>query len=142
MINKVISGVVAALDEAFGEIPVYTENVEQGLEEPSFSVRCVNPTEKQVLGKRYFRKNPVTVTYFPSPSGGNREINAVFEKLFSILEYIKIDGDLQRGTHMETHTEDGVGLFMVDYDFFVLKTEELNPMEELEMRESVYEKNQ
>lgn len=141
MINQIIDGVVAALDDAFGDdYPIYTENIEQGLEEPCFSVICKSPSEKQKLGKRYFKQNLICVHYFSTSAGGNRERNSIIEKLFSIMEYITCEGDLLRGTNMDVHTEDGVVIFNVNYNFFVHRVErEQETMDDLEVRESINE---
>ena len=57
MINDVKDGIVAALVAAFPGVPVFDEPVEQGIVEPSFSVRCVNPNRNLFRGKRYFEND-------------------------------------------------------------------------------------
>lgn len=124
MLNALIDGIVAAIQETFGDdYPIYTDGVEQGLKEPCFSVRIVKPTIKQFLGNRYFRTNLAAVHYFPASYGDNTEMNTVVEALFSALEYIHVSGTLTRGTKPDFHVEDGVGIYTINYDFFVYKTE-------------------
>lgn len=124
MLNALIDGIVAAIQKTFGDdYPIYTDGVEQGLNEPCFSIRIVKPTITQFLGNRYFRTNLVAVHYFPKSYGDNTEMNIVIEKLFSTLEYIHVSGGLTRGTKPDLHVEDGVGIFTINYDFFVYKIE-------------------
>lgn len=124
MLNALIDGIVAAIQETFGDdYPIYTDGVEQGLKEPCFSVRIVKPTIAQFLGNRYFRTNLAAVHYFPASYGDNTEMNTVVEALFSALEYIHVSGALTRGTKPDFHVEDGVGIYTINYDFFVYKTE-------------------
>lgn len=124
MLNALIDGIVAAIQETFGDdYPIYTDGVEQGLKEPCFSVRIVKPTITQFLGNRYFRTNLVAVHYFPASYGDNTEMNTVVEALFPALEYIHVSGALTRGTKPDFHVEDGVGIYTINYDFFVYRTE-------------------
>ena len=48
-------------------------------------------------------------------------MNAVVDRLYPVLEYIKMDGDLIRGTDMEHETEDEELHFTVHYDIFVMR---------------------
>lgn len=126
MINKIIDGICLALNAEFGdEYEIYTETLKQGLKEPCFSIVCINPTQEQFLGNRYYKTNCFCVHYFPCSSETNTEINTVRERLFNTLEYITVDGDLIRGTKMTAETDDlGVLTFIVNYDLFVKKVED------------------
>ena len=65
MINDVKDGIVTALVAAFPGVPVFDEPVEQGIEEPSLSVRCVEPKRNLFRGKRYYEDDLFEVVYFP-----------------------------------------------------------------------------
>ena len=122
MINKIIDGISVAINSEFGDShEVYTEDIEQGLEEPCFSILCLNPTINQVLRKRYFRTNQFCIHYFPSSSEKRSECHAVAERLMNTLETITVDGDLCRGTDMHSEVTDGVLSFFVNYDMYVYK---------------------
>ncbi len=122
MLNALVNGIVAAIEAQYGDAyPVYRDSVDQGLTEPCFSVRIINPVVQPMLKNRYLRKNLVAVHYFPRNYGDYSEINDVFETLFSILECIEVDGHSTRGTKMEPRIEDQVGIFMVHFDFFVYR---------------------
>lgn len=122
MINKIIDGIIAAIISEFGEgYEIYTESVEQGFEEPSFSILCLNPAISQKLGKRYFRTNQFCIHYFPESPDKRTECNAVAERLIGALELITVDGDLCRGTEIHSEIVDDVLSFFVNYDLFVIK---------------------
>ena len=65
MTNDVINGIVAALVAEFPGIPVHDEPVTQGIVEPSFSVRCIQPKRKLFRGNRYYQEGIYEVVYFP-----------------------------------------------------------------------------
>lgn len=129
MINKIIDGIIASLNEEFGDkYEFYPEDVEQGLNEPCFSIVCINPTSKRFFDNRYFKTNLFCIHYFPE--GGKSEINDVTDRLFDCLEYIKIDDDLLVGTNMYGNMVDGVLHFFVNYDLFAYKEKEKTPFME------------
>jgi hypothetical protein len=124
--NEVLDGVIAAIADEF-DIPVYDEQVEQGLPEPSFAVRSIHPRQTLFLNRRYKRVELIEVTYFPpNDEGRKRNTNEVVEKLFSILEYIRAGTDTIRGTDMDAHIDDEnhVGVFTVNYRYFVDSVDE------------------
>ena len=120
MIQKITDGIIAVLLEAFPDITVYAEQVKQGLVDPCFIVRCLTPRNEKFLGNRYYRENLFTVQYIPeSDTDAQAECYAVNEILWQILEYIKVDGDLLRGTGMRSEYNDGILTVMVNYNMFV-----------------------
>lgn len=128
MINKIIDGISASLYEEFGDDhEIYTEPVNQGLSDRSFSIICLNPRIEQKLGKRYFRENQFCIHYFGTSSEDNM---SVINRLFDCLELITVDGDLVRGTSMTAETSDGVVSFIVNYNMFVCRpSEQMDSME-------------
>ena len=131
MINKIIDGISVAINSEFGlAYEIYTESVEQGLEEPCFSILCLNPKNDQKLGKRYFRTNQFCVHYFPCTKEPLLECNTVIERLMGALEIITVDGDLCRGTNMHGEVVDNVLSFFVNYNSYVYKNEAAEPMME------------
>lgn len=127
MLNKIITGISQAIDFEFNsedstEYTIYTENVEQGLDEPCFFVFKLNPSSKQLVGNRYDKKYPFDIHYFPKDLENiNYEINEVTERLYSALEYINVDGNLVRGTSMNDETVDNVLHFFVNFNMIVKK---------------------
>jgi len=120
VIQKITDGIIAVLLKAFPDITVYAEQVKQGLVEPCFIVRCVTPTNTKFLGNRYKREYLFTVQYIPeSDTDAQAECYAVNEILWQTLEYIKVGGDLQRGTNMRGEYNDGILTVTVNYNMFV-----------------------
>lgn len=127
--NKIIDGVCEALNSEFGDdYEVYTEEIEQGLKEPCFSVALLKPSTTPFLGKRYYKTNFFCIHYFPkSETDAKSECFDVAERLTNCLEYIIVDGDLTRGTEMNSEQVDGVLSFFVNYDMFVIKEQGKEP---------------
>lgn len=140
MINEIIDGISEAIYEDFGDgYNIYTEEVEQGLEKPCFSIVCVKPTSNLYRGRRHQIVNLFCIYYFSSTSDTTAESMAVVDRLYDCLEYIKVDGDLTRGTNMRAEVAElNTWAFFVEYDMFVIKTEEIDNMEELELEEEIY----
>ena len=138
-INKIIDGISEALNKEFGDAyEIYTEGIEQGLEEPCFSIVLLQPSINQFLGKRYYRKNLFCVHYFPQSLEAKEECFDVEERLMDALEHIIVDGDLVRGTEMHGEMTDGVLSFMVNFNLFVAKEPVTEPaMEALEQTTDV-----
>ena len=133
MINSIIEAISVALNGEFGDsYKTYTQDVKQGLKEPCFFVSCINPTHRLFRGKRYFKENQFCIQYFPQDKRqANEECNAVADRLFFCLEYVTVTGDLVRGPKMRSEIVDGVLNFFVNYDLFVYKRTEENPMEDI-----------
>lgn len=122
MINKIISAISEALHSEFGDAyEIHKESIEQGLQEPCFSILCINPNIEQFLGRRYFRQTQFCIHYFPSTAQKFEESFGALDRLMDCLEYITIDGDVTRGTKMNGEVADGVLNFFVNFDMFVYK---------------------
>ena len=121
MIKKIIDGICLALSSCFGdECEIYTEAVEQGFKDGSFSIVCINPTNSRFMGERYYRTNQFCIHYFPETNEQNNECLETLENLYDALEMIEVDGDLVRGTNMTSEIDEGVLHFFVNYDFFTI----------------------
>lgn len=138
MINALIDGISIQLNKVFGDkYETHAEGVEQGLEEPCFFIKVLNPNQEQIVGQRYFKNNPFDIHYFPEKD--NEECYEVAEKLFEALEYITLlNGDLIRGTDMNYEIINEVLHFFVKFNMHVnkIKTPEDN-MEFLKVNNNV-----
>ena len=133
-IKNLIDAIAEALFQEFGSnYEIYTEKVEQGLEEPCFFIRCLNPTNNRHLGLRYKRTNQFIIQYIPSTTEVYDECTSVLERLFECLESVKLSGKPIHGADLHGEITDGILNFTVNYDGFVLKTEDFDPMEDLEI---------
>lgn len=139
MINSIINGIAVKLNYAFGsDYRIYKENIEQGFEEPCFSIVLLQSDTSAKLPNRYLRQNSFDIHYFPkSTTDAKNEMYSVAEKLMIELEYITVNhnalDNLSRGSRMRYELVDNVLHFFVNYDFFIKKTmDEVDHMESLE----------
>ena len=126
MLNNIIDGISIKLDKTFGEsYTIYSEDVEQGINEPCFFIVPLNPSKVSYPSGRTLKKNSFDVHYFPKSNDKSFEIDEVAEMLLEELEYIEIDGDLVRGTNMNFEIVDNVLHFFVDYNYFTIKNNDI-----------------
>lgn len=124
-IKELLDAIAEALFQEFGSgYEIYLEKVEQGLTEPCFLIRCLNPTKNRHLGLRYRRTNQFAIQYFPSTSEAYEECASVMERLFECLEDVILSGKPVHGTDLHGEITDGILTFTVNYDGFVLKKED------------------
>lgn len=132
MINSVKDGIVSALVAEFPNIPVFDEPVEQGIVEPSFSVRCVKPMQRLFRGERYYQEDLFEVVYFPPVESRYQSSNETIERLFNCLEILNLPDGKIRGRDMKAYTaEDFTVVFTVKYSDFLYKREEKDMMQTL-----------
>ena len=139
MINNIIDSIATAIHEEFGEVDIYTDSVEQGLEYPCFFVFCVAPTINLDFGRRYERTNKFVIQYM---SDNLVEKYDVMERLFNVLEVIDVDGEPFRGKDIGASFEDDILNFTLNYDMFVYKNVEKTFMEILEHDAGIKDDNQ
>ena len=121
-IQNLIDSIAEALFQEFGsDYAIYTEKVEQGLEDDCFLIRCLNPTKNQYLGRCYKRTNQFAIQYISSTVDANEECISILERLYECLEYVILHETSIRGTELHGEINDGVLTFTVNYDGFVLK---------------------
>lgn len=137
-IQNLTDSISEALFQKFGsKYDIYTDIVDQGLTEPCFLIRCLNPTKNRHLGLRYKRTNLFSIQYFPSGTDVIEECTSVLEGLFDCLEDVTLHGKPVHGTDLHGEITDGILTFTVNYDGFVLKTEDPVIMEDLEIESEV-----
>lgn len=129
--RNVVGGVVRALRKAFPECEVYTENVNQGLSPPCFSVICGELFFHRIVGKRFSLRFDLCVYYYPKKDKVFSEIGGVWEKLFPALEVVEVDGDLIRGDDFSTKIVDDVMVLCVSYNAIVYDGEKAPAMGEI-----------
>jgi hypothetical protein len=139
MINSIIEAISIALNAEFGDdFTTYTEKEEQGLKEPCFFISTLEPTHNLFRDRRYFRQHQFCIQFFPRDRDrAKAECNNTAERLYNCLETITVDGDLMRGDRMNYKIVDEVLNFFVNYDCFVIKKYDSEPMETLEIKGAV-----
>lgn len=126
MLNDVMDAITRRLNELFGEdYEIHTDSVRQGLKEPCFFVQFLEPSEKQMIGPRYYRQTDMCIQYMPGDvPQPSRELNRVADILMDGMEYITSDdGSLLRGTGMKARPDmdENVLTFLVSYNMYVIK---------------------
>lgn len=134
MLNEIIKGISMALNAAFGdEYEIFQNDVEQGLEEPCFLIAVLQPEVTPILGRRFIKRNPFDIQYFPSAPGNNAEMFTVAEKLIEVLDFITLpNGDQLHGTSVNYEIVDNVLHFFVNYNLPMIRPTEETYMETLE----------
>lgn len=120
MISKIAASISRAIFGEFGEgYNIYTEDVEQELEEPCFFIQCINPKISLFRGKRYLRENQFAIQYFPEGREYRQECLSAVDRLYSALKLIDYEGRHLRGVGVNTSINDGVLTFYISYNIFV-----------------------
>ena len=140
--QSIVQGIIDALRSEFGaDYTYYANKVPQNFKEPAFYVRQVSASMDLIRGRRYLRRGLFRIVYFADErKTPEQEMNAVADRLYLALEYIKMDDDLIRGTDMEHETENEELHFTVHYDIFLLRSRpKAPPMEKLELNVRIKE---
>ncbi len=137
MIDTIMNAISTALDAEFGAgYTICTEGITQEMMKPCFFISCVNHTTKRFFGKRYFSQNQFLIQYFPITDTDYQGYHSVAERVNQCLEYLDADG-LTHGTQMKYEVAEGILQYYVNYDYFLYKVEENEPMEILGLSTSV-----
>ena len=140
-INSLITSLFIKLSQEFDDhINIYSENVEQGFDKPCFFIASVNSSNKNLLGKRYLRKNSFDIKYFPEVENNN-EMQEIASTLYDVLEILTLEnGDKIRGTKMNHKVLDGVLHFYVNFDMVLKRIENVSDyMEDIEIKNNLGE---
>lgn len=124
-----------ALNAAFGdEYEIFQNDVEQSLEEPCFLIAVLQPEVIPMLGRRFIKRNPFDIQYFPSAPGNNAEMFTVAEKLIEVLDFITTpNGDQLHGTSVNYEIVDNVLHFFVNYNLPMIRPADGTMMGTLEI---------
>lgn len=140
-INSLITSLFIKLSQEFDDdINIYSENVEQGFDKPCFFIEAVNSSNKNLLGKRYLRKNSFDIKYFPEVESNNG-MQEIASTLYDVLEILTLEnGEKVRGTKMSHKVLDGVLHFYVNFDMVLKRIENISDyMEDIEIKNNLGE---
>lgn len=115
---EIIKGVCKNLEKQFSDIPIYTERVNQGFDEPCIFVYLKNSQLNLFRDKRYYMKNTVCVEYFAPQQVENSSCGGVLEKICFSLEEISCDS-IMRGSDIKCDIKDGALMVSCSYNMFV-----------------------
>ena len=131
---QVIDAAAAVIAAVWPEFPVYDEAIPQNLQEPCFSLRCIDAVQLRFMGERWRAKCSLRIYFFPPAEKPWRATAEALEGLSTALELINCASGAVRGGNMQAHVEDGVGVFTVDYEAFLLRMAATEDMEELDFK--------
>lgn len=120
-INDLRIGVNQALDKEFFTITIYGEEIKQGFEEPCFFVKVLNSAQNKELNIRYKRNISFDIHYFSDKADVNSDCLSMADKLYEVLEYVKVGNSSYRANDMTHEIIDGVLHFMLQFNYHVLK---------------------
>lgn len=120
MFNDLIDAISKRLLEYFPEsVPnIYSENIEQGFNEPCFYISLINSTNKNKLGPGRSKRYKFDIMYFNN-NLGNDDLNTMGDKLSTVLEDIQVGEVLIHGFDIEYEIKDNKLHFFVEYPVLV-----------------------
>lgn len=115
MIDKIITGMATVIAGFYPDCTIYTEPVEQDLQEPAFYIHCIDVDQKDLIAGRFRHSMPFEVVYFPL--NGLSDIYTALPVLLANLRAISLsDGTKIRGIEISGKPIDGEGHIFVTYD--------------------------
>lgn len=133
-INDIRIAIQQALDNAYPNIEIYSENIEQGFEVPCFFVKLISSNQDKQLNNRYKQSLLFDVHYFSDKEEDlNKDCLDVADNLYKVLEYVVVNGHKYRSLKMNHKVVDGVLHFMMKFNYNILKVIEYKKMKELEV---------
>ncbi|NFB57637.1 hypothetical protein EXM89_17765 [Clostridium botulinum] len=126
-INDLRIGINQTLDEEFLNINIYGEEIKQDFEEPCFFIKVLSSGQDKELNIRYKKNILFDIHYFSDKEDLNNDCNDMADKLYVVLEYIKVSNRLYRSSKMTHEVIDGVLHFMLQFNYHVLKEIEKAP---------------
>lgn len=135
-VNDVVEGICNTLDGRF-DYEVYDEAMEQGFEEPCFFVEPLNSAQKRIGYYRHKRTQTFCIHFYPFNDGRmSQSILKMTEELYFLLECIRVNGLLCRGTGMNHKSEGSMLHFFINYNYHLLEVPpDIPKMKKLNHRE-------
>lgn len=133
MCSETITFTANALAEEFGKnIPIYAEEVKQGVKKPCFFIKTESVKEIPYIGERFLRKCRLLITFYPEDgSGKHAECERTAERLFDCLKFIDTGDRPVMGREMSFEIKDGRLLFHVEHNEFMYRAKPQIPMMEI-----------
>ncbi|ACQ53694.1 hypothetical protein EXN65_20105 [Clostridium botulinum] len=126
-INELRIGINQTLDNKFPNITIYNEEIGQGFEEPCFFIKVLSSGQGKEFNIRYKKNISFDIHYFNDKEDINSDCNDMADRLYEVLEYVKVNNSLYRSNEMTHEVIDGVLHFMLQFNYHVLKEIEEAP---------------
>lgn len=118
MIDGIIEAMATTIAGLYPDCTIYTEPVEQDLQEPAFYIHCINVDQSDLIARRFRQSMPFEVVYFPRE--GLSEINNTLPTLLVYLRQITLkNGQRLNGRNIKGQIIEGILRIFVDYDITV-----------------------
>ena len=134
MVNIVLDSISKALYTTFGNTyHYYVEDIEQSTKLPCFTIGVLNPLNRSVNRKDYYRTVPCVIHFFTNDKKDTvKTCYSIGEQVLECLEYLEIGGRKVRAEDMSYTMVDDVLQVFLTYRFWTEKTETNIPMEDLD----------
>ncbi|NFF59846.1 hypothetical protein FDB08_04040 [Clostridium botulinum] len=126
-INDLRIGINNVLDKEFANTAIYGEEIKQGFEEPCFFIKILSSAQDKELNIIYKKNIAFDIHYFSDKEDINSDCNNMADKLYEVLEYVKVNENLYRSSNMTHEVIDGVLHFMLQFNYHVVKEIEKAP---------------
>lgn len=118
MVNDIVFGIAKTLDSNFADVPIYTDNVEQGLEMPCFFIMPITSDESPLLNIRAMRHVAFDIHYLSN--SGRVQLENIASQLYGIFRKVKInDKTSLAGLNLNHQIIDDTLHFFVEFKFTV-----------------------
>lgn len=120
MIQSLIDGICTAIAKEFGDdYVIYTDRVEQGLEDPCFFVQIIDHSYNRHRNGRFWNENSIVVQYIPKEGTETSiELYEISDRLSDILTDIEADGCVLHGIKSDCEIDDEVLTLSINYNYF------------------------
>lgn len=137
MVNETLNSISKALYTTFGNTyHYYVEDIEQNAKLPCFTIGVLNPLNRSVNRKDYYRTVPCVIHYFSNDKQLHiADCYSIGEQVLECLEYLEIGGRTVRAEDMSYTMVDDVLQVFLTYRFWTEKAETNTSMEDLDYPE-------
>ena len=126
-----IEAIVKKIRDAFGDnYRIYTENVEQGLKMPCFSIVQISANGNRFLQNRYKNTHQFMVQYFPASKKAYSECSAMINQLLLLL----VDVGNYHASKINAEIVDEVLNVEVVYTEFIQQIDDVDVIEDYEIK--------
>lgn len=126
-----IEEIVKKIRDAFGSnYRIYTENVEQGLKTPCFSILQISANGNRFLQNRYKNTHQFMIQYFPAGKHAYSECSVMLNKLLILL----VDVGNYHATKLNAEVANEVLNVEAVYTEFIQVVDDVDAMEDYELK--------
>ena len=132
MVNEVLTAITTRLGDVLGDAyHYYTEDVEQSLSTPAFTVDALQPFYRSKSPLLYDVTVPVVIHFYPSDSADCKEVcYTTAEETMACLEYLPFQDTTLRAENMRWLIVDEVVEMFLTYRFTTMRiTDAIDDME-------------